>query len=330
MRYQADEIVFKLKVLAACTVVLISILLLSVLLLPFLENSTVRAESNDTSYTKRVTYSSANPNVVAVGMGSAFSGLGQSLGSIDNHVTSGLLTVATASAKTGQALIDGTRTGVTFTVRSIGNGLAITGNAIGSGILFVVRAPGNILESASNAPVVRSVITPADKIDVPIIDPESPAIQEAIAYLPPEESGTQAPQVAHASTGPIWPLHGRVTTEFGVPHWPYQPTHSGIDISTGNYSGVALIKPFRAGRVIETVYSDYGLGNHVVVDHGNGISSVYAHLKTIAVHEGQEVSQNTTLGTEGSTGASTGPHLHFEVRINGQATDPRQFVYGQP
>jgi murein DD-endopeptidase MepM/ murein hydrolase activator NlpD len=72
------------------------------------------------------------------------------------------------------------------------------------------------------------------------------------------------------------------------------------------------------------------LGNHVIVDHGNGVTSVYAHLHSISVQVGQDVTLDTTLGLEGSTGASTGTHLHFEIRVNGQAANPQQFISGQP
>jgi murein DD-endopeptidase MepM/ murein hydrolase activator NlpD len=72
------------------------------------------------------------------------------------------------------------------------------------------------------------------------------------------------------------------------------------------------------------------LGNHVVVDHGNGVTSVYGHLDSTAVAIGQQVDLNTILGYEGTTGVSTGVHLHFEIRVQGQAADPRQFISGSP
>jgi murein DD-endopeptidase MepM/ murein hydrolase activator NlpD len=68
----------------------------------------------------------------------------------------------------------------------------------------------------------------------------------------------------------------------------------------------------------------------VIVDHGNGVTSVYAHMDSIAVKTGQEVGLDTVLGIEGTTGVSTGPHLHLEIRVNGQAANPRQFIDGNP
>jgi murein DD-endopeptidase MepM/ murein hydrolase activator NlpD len=165
-------------------------------------------------------------------------------------------------------------------------------------------------------------------MEVPIIDPNSPELRAALAALPPAKTGNKT--TSKSNSGPAWPIRGAITTHFGVPHWPYQHTHSGMDISDGRAPGITPIKPFRPGRVIDTIHSNYGLGNHVIVDHGNGVTSVYAHLASISVRTGQAVDLGTTLGHEGSTGASTGTHLHFEIRVNGQAADPRQFISGQP
>ena len=68
----------------------------------------------------------------------------------------------------------------------------------------------------------------------------------------------------------------------------------------------------------------------MIVDHGNGVTSVYGHLARISVSVGQEVDSSSVLGYEGTTGVSTGVHLHFEIRVNGQAANPHQFISGQP
>jgi hypothetical protein len=73
-----------------------------------------------------------------------------------------------------------------------------------------------------------------------------------------------------------------------------------------------------------------GYGNFVIVDHGDGIATAYAHQSQIAVSQGQTVSQGDVLGDEGSTGDSTGPHVHFEVRVNGSPQNPRDYVPGSP
>ncbi|MET0779758.1 MAG: M23 family metallopeptidase [Candidatus Saccharimonadales bacterium] len=193
---------------------------------------------------------------------------------------------------------------------------------IGSSILFVLRIPGNVLGFIAQASVVGAVIRPPDHNQVPIIDPNSPALVAAKQALP-------AVQASELPAEAIWPLHGKITTEFGVPELPYQAKHTGLDITDGNYKGTTPIMAFRRGRVVD-VETKGGLGYHVVVDHGSGVTSVYGHLASIAVQVGQTVDINTVLGYEGSTGVSTGAHLHFEIRVNGQVTDPHQFISGQP
>jgi murein DD-endopeptidase MepM/ murein hydrolase activator NlpD len=166
--------------------------------------------------------------------------------------------------------------------------------------------------------------------EVPIIDPNSPELLAALTALPPAKTKDAKQAATRDNSDPVWPIHGAITTNFGVPHWPYQATHTGLDISDGQASGVTPVKPFRPGRVVDVVASGSGLGNHVVVDHGQGVTSVYAHLASISVKVGQKVAQGTTLGLEGSTGASTGTHLHFEIRVHGRAADPHRFINGQP
>jgi murein DD-endopeptidase MepM/ murein hydrolase activator NlpD len=134
-----------------------------------------------------------------------------------------------------------------------------------------------------------------------------------------------------ATTGQtLWPLRGKVTTEFGVPHRPWQPTHTGMDISSAQRSGSAAIVAFRDGTVVLVVRSSRGLGNHVIVDHGSGITSVYGHLYSSNVLEGQRVRAGDVIGREGSTGASTGTHLHFEIRENNIPKSPRRYIEGTP
>ncbi|MBW3568731.1 M23 family metallopeptidase [Candidatus Parcubacteria bacterium] len=208
---------------------------------------------------------------------------------------------------------------------AISNGFGSAAGAIASGAGYVLSLPGAALEFISNSAIVTAVIRPADHSPVPIIDPNSPALKEARLAM-----NTNPSHASQTDSTPAWPIHGKITTHFGVNHWPYQATHTGIDISDGKSSGVTAVKPFKPGRVIETVKSSKGLGNHVVIDHGSGVTSVYAHLASISVHAGETVDKNTTLGLVGSTGVSTGPHVHFEIRVNGKAADPRHFISGHP
>jgi murein DD-endopeptidase MepM/ murein hydrolase activator NlpD len=122
-----------------------------------------------------------------------------------------------------------------------------------------------------------------------------------------------------SSTGFIWPCDGVVTSGFGM-RWGRM--HEGIDI------GCASGAPNRAAAAGTVIYAGWmsGYGNLVVIDHGNGLSTAYAHASSLAVSVGQSVSQGQTVSYVGSTGHSTGPHLHFEVRVNGIAVDPLQYL----
>jgi murein DD-endopeptidase MepM/ murein hydrolase activator NlpD len=119
--------------------------------------------------------------------------------------------------------------------------------------------------------------------------------------------------------GLIWPCDGVVVSGFGM-RWGRM--HEGIDI------GCAYGAPNRAAAAGTVIYSGWlgGYGNLVVVDHGNGLSTAYAHASSLLVGVGQSVSQGETVSLVGSTGNSSGPHLHFEVRVNGQAVDPLLYL----
>lgn len=115
-----------------------------------------------------------------------------------------------------------------------------------------------------------------------------------------------------------WPVAGTLTSGFGF-RWGRM--HEGIDIAapTGRPIGAAA-----AGTVIVAGWSG-GYGNLVVVSHGS-ISTAYGHMSRIAVSNGQQVGRGTVLGAVGSTGRSTGPHLHFEVRVNGAPQNPLNYL----
>ena len=129
----------------------------------------------------------------------------------------------------------------------------------------------------------------------------------------------------------IWPLENRftmITTYFGFDGWR-NGNHSGIDISGGGINGTNIYAA-KGGTVIKakTTYTPgYSYGKYVVIDHGDGYSTLYGHCSEVYVTEGQKVSQGEVIAAVGSTGWSTGPHLHFEVRINGVAKNPFDYVH---
>lgn len=120
-----------------------------------------------------------------------------------------------------------------------------------------------------------------------------------------------------------WPVGGPVTSEFGQRCLNGScRMHNGIDISAGTGTKVGAAG---SGTVI-SAGSQGGYGNTVIVNHGDGYATLYAHLSSISVTSGQSVGRGTIVGTVGSTGHSTGPHLHFEVRVGGSAQNPRLYL----
>ena len=114
-------------------------------------------------------------------------------------------------------------------------------------------------------------------------------------------------------------MNGPVVSGFGM-RWGRM--HEGIDIAA------ALGTPIHAAASGTVIHAGWlgGYGNLVVVDHGDGLATAYAHAFAILVAVGQQVSQGDTLSLVGSTGNSSGPHLHFEVRVNGSAVDPLLYL----
>ena len=124
-----------------------------------------------------------------------------------------------------------------------------------------------------------------------------------------------------------WPAQGVITLEFAQSSL-YQLFHTGIDIANPDgYIGDS-ITPFMDGTVIYEGEIFWGYGKHIIIDHGDNITSVYAHLDKIYVYKGQEVTIGNEIGRMGDSGWSTGPHLHFETRMYGIPVNPRVFLGG--
>ena len=122
-----------------------------------------------------------------------------------------------------------------------------------------------------------------------------------------------------SSSGLIWPVSGPITSPYGM-RWGR--LHAGIDIGAG--SGTP-IHAAAGGRVVLAGWEG-GYGNYTCIDHGGGLATCYAHQSSIAVGAGAGVSQGQVIGYVGNTGHSFGPHLHFEVRVNGSPVDPLGYL----
>lgn len=146
------------------------------------------------------------------------------------------------------------------------------------------------------------------------------------SYINKTTTTTSSVQVA---SGFIKPIQGRITSPFGWRTHPIFNTrsfHSGVDIGGPN---LGAIRASNSGKVI---YSGWygGYGKVVIIEHGiiNGkpITTLYAHMSSIAVANGTKVTKGQVIGYEGTTGYSTGPHCHFEVRVNGQPNNPLNYI----
>jgi murein DD-endopeptidase MepM/ murein hydrolase activator NlpD len=149
------------------------------------------------------------------------------------------------------------------------------------------------------------------------------AAREAAA----REAALRAPRPGAdpSAYGMIWPTDGRLSSGFGYRRHPilgYSRLHAGLDI--GNSYGTPIWSA--AGGTV--IYSGWrgGYGNAVVVDHGGGVSTLYGHMNERLVAEGDTIDRGEWVGLMGSTGLSTGPHLHFEVRVGGSARDPLVYL----
>lgn len=152
------------------------------------------------------------------------------------------------------------------------------------------------------------------------------AVSEQIAAMlrNMEQNGTvaEAPIVTNSY---IWPCNGVITSPFGWRTHPIFGTtkyHSGLDI------GVDYGTPILATNSGTVIYSGWlgGYGNAVMIDHGGGLVSLYAHNDSLNVYEGQYVNRGTCIAYAGSTGYSTGPHCHFEMRLHGEVVDPMGYL----
>ncbi|MEZ4677921.1 MAG: M23 family metallopeptidase [Caldilineaceae bacterium] len=196
-----------------------------------------------------------------------------------------------------------------------------------NGVLHTVRQGDTLSSIAAKYKVALDAITGYSANDIQ--DPNLSLTVGAELVIPGGEKPLVAQQVVSAYSGPVpagaskgsgafaWPTSGNVTQG-------YWGGHAALDI--GSWTGAPV-------RVADSGYVVYvgrgwssGYGNHVIVDHGNGYTTLYAHLNSIFVSPGENLGKGEQLGTVGNTGNSTGPHLHFEIRYQGVRRNPYSFL----
>ncbi len=157
--------------------------------------------------------------------------------------------------------------------------------------------------------------------EVEALQAQSAALADRIraAQAAASPGSTPTTPVASSGSGFVWPVNGVLSSGFG---WRWGRMHEGIDIAAPSGSPVVAAA---AGTVIYAGWMG-GYGNLVLIDHGGGLATAYGHNAGFAVAGGQSVSQGQVISYCGSTGHSTGPHVHFEVRINGAPVDPLGYL----
>lgn len=161
------------------------------------------------------------------------------------------------------------------------------------------------------------------KIGSELVIPDAKIPQQITPQTP--SSGTQLADVQFESGFKkgwcVWPTTTRIITQYF--YW----YHSGIDVATPWFTAMPPIFACAGGRVVRAGWDPTGYGISIVLDHGNGFQTLYAHLSKLRVSYGDYVKQGQTIGVMGNTGRSTGPHLHFEVRKNNTRLNPMNHVY---
>ena len=142
-----------------------------------------------------------------------------------------------------------------------------------------------------------------------------------------EEAGKTYTPVSLGNISFIWPCpsSSRITSQFGGRSSPTEgasTNHKGVDIGASSGSDILAAA---SGTVTISTYS-YSAGNYIMINHGGGVSTVYMHCSKLLVSVGETVKKGQVIAKVGSTGYSTGPHLHFGVRVNGAYVNPSQYV----
>lgn len=215
--------------------------------------------------------------------------------------------------------------------------LALVATAALTASLTAATASADDAPASSAVSAASAQFTDFDDIEPP--PPRSPVTfgraldlqGNPLRVFSPARSGSRGLFGTSGRSGPMVRPHGlpvrtnSVTSGFGTRWHPISGGyrfHTGLDLAAPQGAAVAATSP---GTVVVAGWCG-GYGECVTIDHGGGILTLYGHLSRIDVAPGQAVGQGQSIGLVGSTGRSTGPHLHYEVRINGQAVDPSAYL----
>jgi murein DD-endopeptidase MepM/ murein hydrolase activator NlpD len=204
------------------------------------------------------------------------------------------------------------RTAAGLEAKEGGGALVGTGGADTQSSMTLVAAA-----SAHQTPSTDTMTKELDRLSREM-DDRSKSFQELIDQL-------EAKRTILAATPTIWPVKGWLTAGFGHRRSPFtgqRQMHDGVDIS--NSIGTSIVAP--AEGVVSYAGPLGGFGNVVSIDHGHKITTFYAHLQQHKVSRGQRVRRGDVIASLGTTGRVTGPHLHYEIQVNGAPVDPSKYV----
>ena len=184
----------------------------------------------------------------------------------------------------------------------------------------LVGAKNDIAAQRQTKLVSLDKLTASERAEAEEIDSLQAASAAIAARIRAVQSrSSSGPTQTPSNAGLVWPVDGPITSPFG---WRWGRMHQGIDI------GVPYGTPIRAAAAGTVIYCGWeeGYGNFVVIDHGGNLATAYGHQSAIAVTCGEQVDQGQVIGYVGCTGHCTGPHLHFEVRVDGNPVDPLGYL----
>ncbi len=215
-------------------------------------------------------------------------------------------------------------------------GFGVSGKPVENEAAFISVPPAVAELTAAASPAAAKQLIEITEPQATTSAPETEAVTEPAA----EETEVTKPakKEKEKNEGYIWPADINAEIIAGYPAYSNGSAHWGVDIGLyddgSNISEGTDIYAARSGVVV-TVYNDgnwnTGFGNYCVIDHGNGVQTLYAHSKNILVSEGDTVEQGDVIGIVGDTGNTTAPHLHFEVRVENESgtfrrVNPLKFI----
>ncbi|MDR7401909.1 MAG: peptidoglycan DD-metalloendopeptidase family protein [Armatimonadota bacterium] len=191
----------------------------------------------------------------------------------------------------------------------------------GRSVTVVVESGQTLWDLAQTYGVPVDAIVEANGLSGDLIRPGQRLVIPGVAAGAPRRvaAASRPPGAVSIARGFLWPARGSLRSRFG---WRWQRHHDGIDIAAPYGTPIYAAK---AGRVVFAGWY-YGYGRTVILDHGNGVTTLYGHASRLLVRVGDQVDAGQPIALVGSTGYSTGPHLHFEIRVRGRPLDPLKYL----